>query len=255
MQSAAVRTEPLERVAERQAGVFATTNWSLVLAASPSCSPQACEALEKLCSAYWYPLYAFVRRHGASAEDAEDLTQAFFAHLLRKDFLSGVGPEKGRFRSFLLACLKHFLADERDKARRLKRGGGSPIISLENEQAERRYQAESRSERSAEELYERRWALDVLARVLERMRQELAQAGKAEIYNELQGCLAGERPDQTYAEIGARLGLSQAAVKITVHRLRLRYRELLRAEIAQTVAEPGDIEEELRHLYTVVTQP
>ena len=133
---------------------FATTHWSVVLAASPVHSPRALEALERLCRTYWYPLYPFVRRQGASAEDAEDLTQAFFAHLLRKDFLNNVRQGKGRFRSFLLACLKHFLADDWNKARRLKRGGASPALSLDIEQAEERYQLESRSEPSADRLYE-----------------------------------------------------------------------------------------------------
>jgi RNA polymerase sigma-70 factor (ECF subfamily) len=254
VQNAIVRTEPLHTEAERQAGVFATTHWSIVLAASSVHSPQALEALEKLCCTYWYPLYAFVRRQGASAEDAEDLTQAFFAHLFRKDFLSGVGPEKGRFRSFLLACLKHFLADHWDKARRLKRGGASPALSLDIEQAEERYRCETLSEPGADQLYERRWALDLLACVLGRLRQEAVEAGKAAIFDQLQGCLVGERPDETYAESGVRLGLSQSAVKVTVHRLRQRYRQRLREEIAHTVADPGQIDEELRYLLAVVSR-
>ena len=251
---AVVRTQPLQTEAERQNGVFATTHWSVVLAARPPHSPGALESLEKLCRAYWYPLYAFVRRQGASAEDAEDLTQAFFAHLLSKDFLSGVGPEKGRFRSFLLACLKHFLADEWAKARRLKRGGASPALSLDIEQAEERYQTESRLEPSADEMYERRWALDLLARVLDRLRQEAVPAGKTAVFDQLQGCLLGERPDETYAQIGAKLGMSESGVKVTVHRLRQRYRELLREEIAHTVGDPGEIEEELRYLFAVVSR-
>ena len=234
--------------------LFATTHWSVVLAASPVHSPLAFSALEKLCRTYWYPLYAFVRRQGASAEDAEDLTQAFFAHLLRKDSFSGVGPEKGRFRSFLLACFKHFLADDWDRARRLKRGGAAPVLSVDVEQAEERYQVESHSEPGADQLYERRWALDLLACVLDRLRLEAVHAGKAAVFDQLQGCLLGERSDETYAEIGARVGLSQSAVKVTVHRLRQRYRQLLREEIAHTVAEPGEIEEELRYLFAVVSR-
>jgi RNA polymerase sigma-70 factor (ECF subfamily) len=252
--NAVVRTNPLQNETERQDGVFATTHWSVVLAASAAHSPRALEALEKLCRTYWYPLYSFVRRQGASPEDAEDVTQAFFTHLLRKDFLSRVGPEKGRFRSFLLACLKHFLADEWDKARRLKRGGASPALSLDIERAEERYQTESRLAPSPDEMYERRWALDLLARVLECLRLEAIQAGKAAVFDQLQGCLLGDRPDETYAEIGARFALSEAVVKVTVHRLRQRYRELLREEIAHTVADPGEIEEELRYLFAVVTR-
>jgi RNA polymerase sigma-70 factor (ECF subfamily) len=152
----------------------------------------------------------------------------------------------------LLACLKHFLADDWDKARRRKRGGGIPALTLAVDQAEERYQGESRVELSADQLYERRWALDLLACVLDRLRQEAVQAGKAAVFDQLQGSLLGERPGETYAEIGTRLGLSESAVKVTVHRLRQRYRALLREEIAHTVGQPGEIEEELRYLFAVV---
>ena len=240
--------------AARPQGVFATTHWSVVLAAGRSDSPQAAEALERLCRAYWYPLYAFVRRQGHNAQDAEDLTQAFFAHLLRKDFLSGVGREKGRFRSFLLACLKHFLADEWEKAHAAKRGGAAPERLLDLEQAEERYQLEAHVEANAETLYERRWALDLLDHVLDRLRHEAVASGKIAVFDQLQCCLLGERPTETYAQLGARLGMSETAVKVTVHRLRQRYRALLREEIAHTVTRPDEIDEEMRYLFEVVSR-
>lgn len=234
--------------------MFATTHWSVVLTAGKHELRQAAEALEALCRAYWYPLYAFVRRQGHNPEDAQDLTQAFFAHLLRKDFLDGVGPEKGRFRSFLLACLKHFLTDEWEKARTAKRGGACPEYRLDLEQAEKRYRIEGRIEASPESLFERRWALDLLDRVLDRLRQEAVAARRDAVFDELQGCLLGERPSETYAQLGARLGMSETAVKVTVHRLRQRYRELLREEIAQTVMQPDEVDQEMRYLFEVVTR-
>jgi len=225
-----------------------------VLAAGREESPQAAEALEKLCRTYWYPLYVYVRRRGYSPEDAQDLTQAFFAHLLSKDFLSGVGPEKGKFRSFLLACLKHFLADEWKKAHRAIRGGNQPPLALESQGAEGRYRLEPSKSMNAECLYERRWALTLLERVLARLREEWTAAGKQNLFNELECELLGEDRADTYAQIAVRLGLSEGAVKMAVHRLREHYRELFREEIAQTVAEPQEIEEEMRHLFAVITR-
>ncbi len=225
-----------------------------MLAAGDREMPQAAEALEELCRSYWYPLYAYTRRRGSSPEDAQDLTQAFFAHLLRKDFLSRVGPEKGRFRSYLLACLKHFLADEWEKARTAKRGGGAASVALDWERAEGRYQSEAGAEASAETLYERRWALELLDHVLNQLREEAVASGKEPVFDQLQGSLLGERPAETYAQLGERLGLSETAVKVTVHRLRQRYRELLREQIAHTVARPEEIEEEMRYLFEVVSR-
>lgn len=236
------------------APIFATTHWSVVLAAGQSADAQASEALEQLCRTYWYPLYAFVRRKGRSQEDSQDLTQSFFAHLLRKDFLSSVGPEKGRFRSFLLACLKHFLADEWEKARAAKRGGSCPEMRLDLAEAEERYQLEVCVKADAESLYERRWALDLLDHVLNRLRHEAIDSGKIAVFDQLQCCLLGERPTETYAQLGAKLGMSETAVKVSVHRLRQRYRELLREEIAHTVTHPGEIEEEMRYLFAVVSR-
>jgi len=210
------------------------------------------EALEGLCRAYWYPLYAFVRRQGRSPEDAQDLTQAFFAHLLRKEFLDGVGPEKGRFRSFLLACLEHFLTDEWEKSRTAKRRANCPEHRLDLEQAEERYRVEAPVEATPERLFERRWALDLLDRVLDRLRQGELAAGRGAVFGELQGCLLGERPAETYAQLGTRLGMSETAVKVAVHRLRQRYRELLRDEIAHTVTRAEEVEDELRYLFEIV---
>ena len=234
--------------------LFATTHWSVVLAAANRETPEVATALEHLCCTYWYPLYAYVRRQGYSQEDAQDLTQSFFVHLLRKNFLCGVGPEKGRFRSFLLACLKHFLTDEWERARTAKRGGSAPGFLLDLEAAEDRYRLEPRVEANAESLYERRWALDLLDRVLERLRREAVVSGKAVVFAELEFCLLGERATETYAQLGARLGMSETAVKVTVHRLRQQYRELLREEIAHTVTRPDEIDEEMRYLFEVVSR-
>jgi len=249
-----VRTEEPNSEPRAHGGVFATTHWSVVLAAGQQQSPQAAEALENLCRTYWYPLFAFVRRLGYGAEDAQDLTQAFFAHLLRKPFLDGVGPEKGRFRSFLLACLKHFLVDEREKARTAKRGGNCPAIPLDLERAEERYRLESRVEANPEALFERRWALDLLERVLDRLRHEAADSGRGAVFDALECCLLGDRPTETYAQLGSRLGLSETAVKVTVHRLRQRYRELLREEVAHTVTRAEELEAEMRYLLEVVSR-
>ncbi len=225
-----------------------------MLAAGQQDWSKASEALEELCRTYWYPLYAYIRRRGYSAEDAQDLTQAFFAHLLRKDFLRGVGPEKGRFRSFLLTCLKHFLMDEWEKARTVKRGGVMPALFVEKEQAEGRYRLEPPGNTNPEALYERRWALDLLNHVLDRLRQQAVTSGKGAAFDQLQGCLLGERPAETYAQLGTQLGMSEAAVKMSVHRLRERCRELMREEIAHTVAQPEQIDEEMHYLCEVVSR-
>lgn len=231
---------------------FATTHWSVVLSAGQGDTPASATALERLCHDYWYPLYAYIRRHGSSPEDAQDLTQAFFVHLLRRDFLSGVGPEKGRFRSFLLTCLKHFLADEWEKACTAKRGGSGAGFLVNLELAEQRYRLEAPATTNPENLYERRWALDLLEHVMDQLREEAVASGKAALFDHLQACLLGDRPGVTYAQLGARLGMSETAVKVTVHRLRQRYRELLREQIAHTVVRPEEVDEELRYLFEVV---
>jgi len=234
-------------------GCFPCTHWSLVLAARDPASPKSRDALAALCEAYWYPLYAYIRRLGHNPEDAQDLTQEFFARLLEKDYLADVARDKGRFRSFLLASLKHFLANEWDKLRARKRGGGRSFIRLDEHSAESRYKLEPRDDASADKLYERRWALTLLDRVLARLREEHAAAGKAKQFDALKGFISGERGAEGYAAVGAALGMSEANVKVTVHRLRKRYRELLRDEISQTVENVADIEEEIRHLFSALS--
>lgn len=235
------------------AGRFVTTHWSVVLAAGRKSSPQALEALGRLCQTYWYPVYAYLRREGCSPHDAQDLTQEFFARFIARDYLADVRPERGRFRSFLLAALKHFLANERDRLRARKRGGGRPLLPLDARDAETRFALEPADLASPDRLYERRWALTVLEGVLGRLKQEYAQAGKAHLFEALKGALAAGRGGLPYAEVARRLGSTEEAVKVAVHRLRKRYRELLRAEIAQTVAGPKEVEDEIRHLLAVLS--
>ena len=233
--------------------VFATTRWTVVLHARDASDTQAREALENLCRAYWYPLYAFVRRQGVRPEDAQDLTQAFFERLIEKNFLADVEREKGRFRSFLLAALKHFLANEWDKARAQKRGGGAIHVPIDTTSAETRYGLEPAHFDTPEKLFERRWAITLLDRVLDRLRAEHVKAGKADLFEHLKPCLTADKTALSHAELGARGGISEGAVKVAVHRLRQRYRELLRAEIAETVDSPGEVDEELRHLFAVLS--
>jgi RNA polymerase sigma-70 factor (ECF subfamily) len=232
--------------------IFATTHWSVVLAAADGQSPRAGAALETLCRAYWYPLYAFLRRDGQKPEDAEDVTQAFFARLLERNDLAQVGREKGRFRSFLLAALKHFLCDEHDKQRAQKRGGGSEVISLDAASAEERYRLEPADERSPDKLFERRWAMTVLEHAAARLRDIYSAEGNAALYDELKPFLSGDKAAPPYAEVAARRGLSESAVKSAIHRLRVRQRELIRDEVAHTVSTGGEIDDEIRHLIAVL---
>lgn len=234
------------------ARTFATTHWSVVLAVKHGDASEALTALERLCRTYWHPLYSFLRRQGRSPHDAQDLTQAFFAHLLQRSFLENVAPRKGRFRSFLLAALKHFLSDEWDKARAEKRGGGQTFISLDDHDAEELYLLEPDMEAPAEKIFERRWALTLLAQALARLREEFASAGKVSEFDHLKVFLSMPTSDGAYDAVAVKLGLAAEAVAVKVHRLRQRYGELIRAEIAQTVASPADIEEELRHLFDAV---
>ncbi len=235
------------------AAQFATTHWSVVLTAKAGDSPQAAAALAELCRTYWYPLYAFIRRKGHDAHDAEDLTQAFFARLLEKNYVAQADRERGRFRTYLLAALTHFLADEWDKARRLKRGGGREIISFDAASAEERYRLEPIDQLDAAKLYERRWVTTLFEQVLARLEQEFRDSGKGRLFDQLKGSLLAEEPGLSYAELGTQLGLREDAVKQTVHRMRRRYRELFREEIAQTVAGPGEVEDELNHIFAVLS--
>ena len=231
-----------------EAGVFATTQWTVVLAAGDRESPQAAEALENLCRTYWYPLYAFIRRKGHAAAEAEDLTQEFFARLLSRDFPAGIKPVGGKFRSYLLTALQHFLTNEWQRARAAKRGGGNTVLSLQEMDAEGRYRLESADNATPETTFDRQWASVLLDKVREQLRREYAAEGKANLYATLQGCLTGAEKVMPYATLAHQLGQSESAVKMSVHRLRKRYGELLRQEIRQTVADPGDVEEEIRAL-------
>ncbi len=231
------------------AGRFAATRWTVVLTAGQAASPQAGRALEELCRAYWYPLYAYVRRRGYEAHEAEDLTQEFFARLLAKNYLADVDRTKGKFRSFLLASLKHFLANEWDRAHAAKRGGDQPLLSLDTQTAETRYRSEPADELSPEKLLERQWALALLDQVLDRLQAEFVTDGKAEQFDHLKPFLTEGKGTTSYAAVATKLGTTDGAVKVAVHRLRRRYRELLREEISHTVATPAEIEEEIRHLF------
>jgi RNA polymerase sigma-70 factor (ECF subfamily) len=231
---------------------FATTHWSVVLAAGESASPQAGQALEKLCHAYWYPLYAYVRRQGHGPEDAQDLTQEFFARLLQKQFFRQARPERGRFRSFLLTSLKHFLVNEWHRATARKRGSGHTPVPLDTVLAERLYCREPGLELPADKLYERNWALALLEQVRARLRKEYAAEGRSDRFEIVEQFLPGEESGLSYVEAARQLGLAEGTLKSDVHRFRQRYRQALRAEIAHTVTTREDVDEELRHLLAVL---
>ncbi len=231
---------------------FALTHWSVVVAAAGNDSTHARTALEKLCRTYWQPIYAFVRRQGHSPHDAQDLTQEFFARLLEKKSLADVDRAKGRFRSFLLASLKHFLANEWDKARAEKRGGGQVLIPIDASMAENSCGVDPADGVTAEKIFERRWALTLLDHVLQRLREEHIRDGKETSFEQLKVTLTEASRSVPYAEIAARLDMSEGAVKVAVHRLRQRYRELLRVEIAGTVTSPGEVEDEIRALFSAL---
>jgi len=226
----------------------------VVLSARRPDSPQSAAALETLCRTYWYPLYAFVRRQGHSPPDAQDLTQEFFARLLEKDYLKAAAREKGRFRTFLVVALKRFLANEWDRVRAQKRGGGQPCLSLDTELAEQRYRVEPIEGATADRVFERRWALTLLDRTMARLREEFAATGKAAEFDRLKACLTAERGEIACAEIAAGLAVSEGAARVAVHRLRKRFREVFREEIAHTVSRPQDIEEEVRYLISVLAE-
>ena len=231
---------------------FVTTHWSVVLAAGDASSTAARAALEQLCRTYWYPIYAHVRRRGYAPEDAQDLTQEFFARLLAKQWLGMVDRSRGRFRTFLLGAFSHFLANEWHRARCEKRGGGQPLVSWDQATAENRYRAEPVDNLTPEKIYQKRWAATLLEQVLSRLREEHVAAGKRAFFEAVKAFLWGEKNTLSQARLAADLGLSEGALKVAVHRLRRRYRELLRAEIAQTVAGPDEVDEELRELRAVL---
>ncbi len=234
------------------AGQFATTHWSVVLAARNTESPQAGQALEQLCRAYWYPLYVYVRRQGHSPEDAQDLTQEFFARFIAKEYLRKTDQSKGRFRSFLLAALKHFLADQWDRAHAQKRGGQIHFVPVDYQDAERRYREEPMTELSPDKLYAQRWASVLLEQVMAHLERDFVESGKGELFLTLRPMLIGDSDMETYAELGAQFGLSEAAIKMKAQRLRHRYLALLRLEIAQTVENPDEVEEEIRYLFSIL---
>jgi RNA polymerase sigma-70 factor (ECF subfamily) len=231
---------------------FATTQWSVVLAAAHD-PAGAGDALADLCATYWYPLYAHVRRRGHDEHDARDLTQGFFAALLERGFLRRVDRDRGRFRGFLVTAFRRFVKDEREKDRAIKRGGGARILSLDFEDGESRYRREPADDLTPERIYERQWALTVLDRVLFRLREEHAAAGRGAVFRVLAPYLEGASPTLPYADAAERLETSVGAVKVTVHRLRRRYRALLREEIARTVSDLAEVEDELRHLVTALS--
>ncbi|MBX7246307.1 MAG: RNA polymerase sigma factor [Candidatus Sumerlaeaceae bacterium] len=231
---------------------FATTHWSLVVSAGHGNEADSRAALQQLCERYWLPLYSYVRRRGYSPDDAQDLTQEFFMRLLQHNRVRTADQQKGRFRSFLLTSLKNFLSDEWDKAHAVKRGGGVPPLSLEFARGEELYAREPATTSTPESLYERRWALTLLDSVLARLQAEHHRLGKSQLFAALSPCLVGERASQPYAELATRLDMTETAVKSAVHRLRQEYRTLLRREIANTVATPEDVDDELNHLFAVL---
>jgi len=231
---------------------FPTTRWSVVIAAADPQRKEARSALASLCEGYWYPLYAYVRRRGYPADQAQDLTQEFFIRLLEGRYLDRAEPEKGRFRAFMLTSLRFFLSDEADRNRAQKRGGGN-VGSLEISSGEERYQREPAHDETPERIFERRWALSVLDRVVEKLRNEFVHHGRPEHFERLKVFLLGQA-DAPYAALARETNTSEGALKVAIHRLRKRYRELFRQEIADTVADPAEVESELRFLAAVLTR-
>lgn len=236
-----------------RAGVFVTTQWSVVLQAGQAESTSTDAALAELCRVYWPPLYAYARRMGHAQPDAQDLTQGFFAELLSRHLFRKADASRGRFRSFLLAAFKHYLAHQWEKSQTRKRGGHVQILPLDFDTAETRCVAAARADETPDRVYDRQWALALLDNVLSRLEREYAQAGRADLFAGLKVTLTGHRADLPYQAIAAQCGLSEGAVKVAAHRLRHRYREFLREEIARTLASAADVEEELRHLFAALS--
>jgi RNA polymerase sigma-70 factor (ECF subfamily) len=232
---------------------FATTHWSIVLSAGRSDSIHVRDSLEALCRTYWHPLYSFIRRKGFSPADAQDLTQDFFTRLIEKDWQADLDRKKGKFRSFLLASLCHFLSNEIDKSKAQKRGGGRIFISIDGESAETRYRLEPSHAISAEKLFERNWAMTLLDEAMNRLRSEYVAAGREILFDTLKDTLTRGKGSQPYTELAVQLSMSESAIKVAVHRLRQRYRKVLRDEIAETVSTPDDVDDELRYLFSVLS--
>jgi RNA polymerase sigma-70 factor (ECF subfamily) len=236
-----------------QSPIFATTHWSVVLEAGEQSSPQAETALTRLCKTYWLPVYAFVRKRGHSPEQAQDLTQAFFTNFLEKQHVTKANRDRGRFRSFLMTSVENFLRNENERARALKRGGGRELLSLDELDAEARYLCEPTTEPDPAKAFEQRWAATLFETVLSRLQAEFGASGRSELFEALQAHLCGDADSTPYPELAERFGLTLANVKITALRLRQRYRELFREEIAHTVALPSQIDDEIRYLMQVVS--
>ncbi len=236
----------------RTAAQFATTHWSVVAAAGDVSSPQATEALQTLCRTYWPPIYAYLRRLGYSTHDAEDLTQGFFARLLERNALAALHQSKGRFRSWLLAVLKHCLAQEWDKACARKRGGGVPHLPFDETLAESQLQSDQARALEPDRLYERQWALALLAQAADRLQARYAAGGRAVLHEHLKGYVSGGPTDGSYAAAAERLGMTEGAVRSAIYRLRQHYQQLIREEVAHTVASPAEVDDELRHLIAIL---
>jgi len=232
--------------------LFATTRWSLVLAAADRRDTTGRGALETLCQTYWIPVYAFIRGRGRSAVDAQDLTQEFFATLLDKQYLQAADPDRGRFRAFLLTMVKHFLSKEREKEGAIKRGGAIQVISIDANLSEQRYQAQPTTERTADQIFDRQWAMSIIEQSLLRLRESYEQEDKATVYQQLLPLLTPAADNPSYAEIASRLGLTEGAIKMAVQRLRQRYRDLLRQEVASTLNTGDDMTDEINRLIVAV---
>lgn len=231
---------------------FATTHWSVVFMARDGDAPRAFAALERLCRAYWRPVYAYIRRDGSLPADAQDLTQEFFHHFIEKEWIGRLQHQRGKFRSFLLTFLKHFLSDQRQRAGAQKRGGRHAFISIEEMLAEEALASAPTAPLTADEAFEQRWAQNLVERGVCRLRAEYVRAGKGALFDALKDVEPGERGASSYAQIGERLGMTEGAVKSAMHRMRLRHREILRAEIARTTGNPAEVDEEIRHLIYVL---
>ncbi len=229
--------------------IFATTHWTVVLAAGQRHTPQSDGALGELCRTYWFPLYAYVRRRGCNKEDAEDLVQEFFARFLEKNYLSGLSAERGRFRAFLLASLKHFLANEWDKSQAQKRGGGVTPLSLDWQTADTKFRVAATNEPSPDKAFDREWALALLAKVIERLQKECEADGKAKLFEQLKSFLMAGKNETAQSETARVLDMEEGAVRVAIHRLRKRYRLLLRDEISQTLTDESQVDEEMRALF------
>ena len=229
-----------------QAGVFSTTHWSVVLEAGGN-SPESQTALERLCQLYWYPLYVFIRRKGHTPHDAQDLTQEFFARFLERKYIALADQSRGKFRTFLLRSLEHFLINEWTKGQAAKRGGATRMVSWDEQDAENRYLLEPSDAASPDKAYEKRYAMSLLERVMERLRAEFSE-DKRQLFDELKATIWGEQTEASYEQIGAKMGMTEGAVKVAAHRLRQRYRELLREEVGYTVSSLSEVDEELKYL-------